>query len=128
MKTTMRTGAVAIVLASFLPACTSASTTAGAPATTARASIENSCINPTEITRQEILSDQEIRFELRNGDVWVNRLPRVCPGLKSQQGFAWDVRGTLVCSNEQRITVKDEGTPCMLGEFAKLPAEAPRPS
>ena len=128
MKTTMRTGAVATVLAGFLAACTSASTTAGAPAASTSAGIENSCINPTQITRQEVLSDQEIRFELRNGEVWVNRLPRTCPGLKFQQGFAWDVRGTLVCSNEQRITVKDEGTTCMLGEFAKLPVETPRPS
>lgn len=128
MKTTMRTGAVATVLAGFLAACTSASTTAGAPPTTARASIEDSCINPTEITSQEILSDQEIRFELRNGEVWLNRLQRTCPGLKSQQGFEWEVRGTLVCSNEQRITVRDDGTPCMLGEFARLPTERARPS
>ncbi|HEY7799723.1 MAG TPA: hypothetical protein VIA80_13220, partial [Hyphomonadaceae bacterium] len=98
-------------------------TTAGAPANTNQASIESSCINPTEIIRQEIVSDQELRFELRNGEVWVNRLPRVCPGLRSQQGFSWDVRGTLVCSNQQRITVKDEGTPCMLGAFARLPSE-----
>jgi hypothetical protein len=126
MKTMIRTGAAATVL--ILAACTSADTTAGAPANATRAGVEDSCINPTEITRQEIVSDQEIRFELRNGEVWVNRLPRVCPGLKFQQGFAWDVRGTLVCSNEQRITVKDEGTPCMLGEFARLPAETARPS
>ncbi len=120
MMTTMRTGAVATALAGLLAACTSADTTAG---TTASAtSIENSCINPTEITRQEVVSDREIQFELRNGETWVNRLPRTCPGLKFQQGFSWEVRGTLVCSNQQMITVKDDGTPCMLGEFAKLPS------
>lgn len=123
MKTTIRTGATATLLVGLLAACTSADPTAGAPANTNQASIEGSCINPTEIIRQEIISDQEIRFELRNGEVWVNRLPRVCPGLRSQQGFSWDVRGTLVCSNQQRITVKDEGTPCMLGAFARLPSE-----
>ena len=121
MRTTMRTGAAASVLAGLLAACTSADTTAGASAASQTASIENSCINPTEIARQEVVSDQEIRFDLRNGETWVNRLPRTCPGLKFQQGFSWEVRGTLVCSNQQMITVKEDGTPCMLGEFAKVP-------
>jgi hypothetical protein len=123
MRMRMQYGVAAISLAGLLSACTSADTTAAAPATTVSASIENSCINPTEIRRQEVLSDQEIRFELRNGEVWVNRLPRVCPGLKFQQGFSWDVRGTLVCSNQETIRVKDEGTTCLLGAFAKLPSE-----
>jgi hypothetical protein len=114
----IKVGAV-IAAASFISACTSPDQAAGAPA-----SIKNSCINPTEISKQTIVSDQEIRFELRNGEVWVNRLPRACSGLKFQQGFSWEVTGTLVCSNQQRITVKDEGTPCLLGEFAKLPAGA----
>jgi len=86
------------------------------------ASIKNSCINPTEIRKQTIVSDQEIQFELNNGQVWVNRLPHACHGLKFQQGFSWEVRGTLVCSNQETIRVKDEGTPCMLGEFARLPS------
>ena len=122
MKTTMRTGAVAMVIMTLAAGCTSADTTAGASGGSTQASIENSCINPTEIKRQKVLSDQEIQFELRNGEVWVNRLPRVCPGLKIQQGFSWEVRGTLVCSNQEMIRVKEEGTPCLLGEFAKLPA------
>ncbi len=116
MKTKMQIWSAAIALTAVLSACTS-DTMSGASSS---ASIENSCINPTEITGQEIVSDQEIRFELRNGETWVNHLPRRCPGLKSQGGFNWDVRSTLVCSNQQTITVKDEGTPCMLGEFARL--------
>ena len=48
-------------------------------------------------------------------------LPRACVGLKFQQGFTWEVRGSLVCSNEQTIYVKDDGTPCQLGEFSKVP-------
>jgi hypothetical protein len=122
MKLTMQVGVAATALTCLLSSCTSADTTAVGPA--GSASIQDSCINPTHITRQTIVSDQEIQFELRNGEVWVNRLPRVCPGLKFQGGFSWTVRGTLVCSNQERITVKDEGTPCMLGEFALLPATA----
>jgi hypothetical protein len=123
MRSNMRSGAAAVVLACVMAACTSpapAGGAAGAPARTA--SIEDSCINPTEITRQTIVSDQEIQFELRNRETWVNKLPRACHGLKLSGGFSWDVRGTLVCSNQERITVKDTGTPCQIGEFARLPA------
>lgn len=112
-------GAAAIALAGLLSACSSASSGEG---TSGAAGIQNSCINPTEITKQTVVSDQEIRFELRNGETWVNRLPRVCSGLKFQQGFSWEVRGTLVCSNQQTIYVKDDGTPCQLGEFTRQPA------
>ena len=122
MKTRLRISAAAIALVSCLSGCTSPAPSSGASAVTASAN--HSCINPTQIRKQTIVSDQEIQFELNTGEVWVNRLPRACSGLKFQQGFSWEVRGTLVCSNEQMIQVKDEGTPCMLGEFARLPAAA----
>ena len=104
-----------------LVGCVSCSSTASDGAS---ASIENSCINPTEITSQKIVSDQEIQFELRNGETWVNKLPRTCSGLKFAGGFSWEVRGTMVCSNQERITVKDTGIPCQLGEFSRVPAAA----
>jgi Family of unknown function (DUF6491) len=104
-----------LALAGALAACSTPSATGAASA-----SIQDSCINPTRITNQKILSDQEIQFTLNNGDVWLNRLPRACPSLKFQGGFTWDVRGTLVCSNEQTIYVKDDGTPCQLGVFTRV--------
>ncbi len=106
----------AIALASALAACSTQ--TEGATS----ASISDSCINPTHIKEQKILSDQEIQFTLDNGDVWLNRLPRTCPSLKFQGGFTWEVRGTLVCSNEQIIYVREDGTPCQLGAFTRVPA------
>lgn len=106
---------VMIAIAALLSACSSS-----APADQS-ASIANSCIKPTEITKQAIVSDQEIQFTLRNGEVWSNKLAHTCPGLKFDQGFTWEVSGNLVCSNQQTIRVKDSGTPCQLGEFSKLP-------
>jgi len=82
----------------------------------------NACINPTQIQKQEIVSDQEIRFVMNNGDVWTNRLKRECQGLKFEGGFTWDVRGTRVCANEQIITVLNAGNTCSLGEFTKSAA------
>lgn len=122
MTTNVRAGLSVVALAGLLAACTSQE-----PAMQS-ASIQNSCINPTEIRKQTIVSDQEIRFEMRDGEVWANTLPRACPNLKFQQGFSWDVRGTLVCSNQQTIHVKDDGTPCQLGVFARLPAETAKGS
>jgi hypothetical protein len=108
------------LFAALLSACSS-SAPADTPA--GSASANNACINTTEITKQTIVSDQEIRFELRNGEVWSNTLPRVCPGLKFEQGFSWTVSGNLVCSNQQSIRVKDEGTTCLLGAFTRLPEQ-----
>jgi hypothetical protein len=122
LKINLRISAAAFALVSCVSACTSPAPSPGAPA--ASASIENSCINPTQIRKQTIVSDREIQFELNNGDVWANRLPRACYNLKFQQGFTWNVRGTLVCSNEQMIRVKDDGTPCQLGAFTRLPPAA----
>ena len=122
MKTGMQVGATAIALVGLLSACTSPAPATGAPVQSA--SIQDSCINPTDITKQTIVSDQEIQFELKNGEAWTNKFDHACPGLKLSGGFSWVVHGTLVCSNQERITVKETGTPCQIGEFARLPASA----
>ena len=62
---------------------------ASPPADVAAAAGPKACINPTQIRKQEILSDQEIRFVMDNGDVWTNRLKRECQGLKFEGGFTW---------------------------------------
>lgn len=79
------------------------------------------CINPARIQKQEILSDSQIRFEMDNGDVWINTLKNECHHLKFQGGFSWDVHGMQVCSNQQIITVLNAGNTCVLGEFSKAP-------
>lgn len=91
----------------------------GAPAAE-QASLTDSCINPTRIQKQDILNDQEIQFTMSNGEVWLNRLQRTCPGLKFEGGFTWDVRGVTVCSNEQIIRVLNTGSTCMLGVFTRV--------
>jgi hypothetical protein len=133
MKQHWRTAAGSIALAGFALATVLASLAlAGSAPATAQApgkggsSIGNSCINPIEIDKQTIVSDKEIRFTMRNGDVWTNHLPSACFGLKSEGGFEWVVRGTQVCSNQESIKVLRIGTPCLLGEFTKTPkAEKP---
>ena len=109
----------ALALAAALSACTSPAPAPGAAATlTSRA---DSCINPQQIKKQTILSDQDIRFEMNNGDIWVNHMDHRCPGLRSERGFAWDLQGNSVCSNLQIIHVLNDGGTCSLGEFKKQP-------
>lgn len=117
MFTRMHVAAALVAMTAGLAACTSSE-----PVGTQQAdSGVKTCIRPTDIVHQDIVSDEEIRFEMRNGDKWVNKLPRKCPSLKFQGGFTWDVRGMMVCSNEQLIYVKDDATPCQLGAFTPLP-------
>lgn len=113
MRTTLP--AIVAMLSLLTTACTS-------PAPAGGASANNSCINPTEIKSQTIVSNDEIRFEMRNGEAWVNKLPTSCPGLKVEGGFTWDVRGMRVCSNQETITVLNTGNRCMLGAFTPAPA------
>lgn len=115
MKPAFQTAAVTLAAATCLISCTSPAAPAG------QASIQNSCINPTEIAKQTILSDEEIRFEMRNGDVFVNRMSPACPGLKFEGGYTWQVRGTLVCGKQQTIEVLNAGNTCMLGAFTREP-------
>jgi hypothetical protein len=117
MKTGILVGSALLALA--LAACTSADTRVEAGA----GGISGSCINPVDIKTQKIVSDQEIQFEMKNGDTWTNKLANSCFGLKLEGGFTWEVHGTMVCSNQQRITVNQTGTPCQLGVFTKTTAK-----
>lgn len=104
------------VLVLALAACTSPPQSNG---TALAGGIQNNCINPTEIEKQTILSDAEIRFEMRSGAVFVNHLSPACHGLKFEGGFSWQIRGTLVCGRQQTIEVLNAGNTCLLGDFTR---------
>lgn len=124
-RTGVGLGAAGLMALGLVAACSASAPGGGASGK--RASIQNSCINPIEIQKQQIVSDQEIRFTMRNGDVMVNRLSTACYGLKSEGGFTWSLRGVSACSNQERITVQRIGTPCLLGEFTRYPKGTPLP-
>lgn len=122
MKNYLRLVAAVAIMAA-LPACTSQATgTSGGGATVA--STGRVCLNTLHIRKQKVLSDQDIQFEMNNGDVWVNHLPSRCPNLKSQGGFAWNVHNATVCSNQEIIHVLDDGPSCSIGDFTKQPPKA----
>ena len=81
------------------------------------------CIRTTDIESMSYPDDKTIMFRMNGGPVkvWRNDLPRACPGLKFEQGIAWNIWGGMVCENMQVFYVLRRGTPCMLGTFT--PAE-----
>lgn len=121
----MNTGWKTLAIKGLLCAAAVASAAGCAsPDAASTVSIAESCIDPSRIRKQVVVSDEEIKFELAGGDVWVNKLARKCTGLKFEGGFAWEVRGGSVCSNQQVITVLNSGNTCLLGAFSKVPAAA----
>lgn len=81
--------------------------------------MNKSCIDGARVREHKAISDQEIQFTLAGGEVWSNRLPRACPGLRPQGGFSWDISNSI-CSGLQTIYVLDSGIACQLGEFTRV--------
>ncbi|MBU6297726.1 MAG: hypothetical protein KGJ79_06285 [Alphaproteobacteria bacterium] len=77
------------------------------------------CIDPGHIDHLSYPDDKTILFHMWAGRVkiWRNDLPYACPGLKFEQGIAYEVRGGAICSNMQVVYVLRRWTPCMLGNF-----------
>ena len=123
MQRYLQIGAV-IALAAAISACTSQPTTVATGGGATVASTGRVCLNTLQIKKQNILTDQDIQFEMNNGDVWVNHLPHRCTGLRSEGAFAWQVHNANVCSSQEIIHVLNDGGSCAIGDFAKQPPKA----
>ncbi len=77
----------------------------------------NVCLSPSDISNTVILDDSTILFRMKGGKTWKNDLDGPCFGLKIQGGFSYEVRGGLICSNQQTIKVLRSMSYCMLGPF-----------
>ena len=89
------------------------------------------CVSLTRIDRTKIVDDQTILFYMRGGDIYVNRLPRRCPGLKRADSYSYATSLTQLC-NTDIIRVLDRfggsfprpGVACGLGFFGPTTPEA----
>ena len=86
------------------------------------------CINMNRIERTDVIDDRTVAFYLRGGDIYVNRLPHRCPGLRSRQAFMYKNTTNTLCSIDT-IRVLDSfggtlrpGVGCGLGEFHPVSA------
>lgn len=87
------------------------------------------CVDVRSIDRTDVVDDYNILFYMRNGDIYVNHLPRRCPGLRRERTFSYRTTMSRLC-NVDLITVLDRmgsgfqpGVSCGLGLFYPITSE-----
>jgi len=110
----MKRSASVVVLALALPA---------AAATDTDAPTAVHCIDLIRIQRSEILDSQNMLFELTGGDLYLNRFPHPCPGLRKNDTYMTRTSLNRLC-NLDIITELNQtgfgftpGASCGLGMF-----------
>jgi hypothetical protein len=76
----------------------------------------SACIPLNSIKKIQVVDDQTIRFHMLGGQVWENRLPYSCLGLKFEGGLEYKTGINRLCSGDM-IRVVRRNTPCGLGSF-----------
>ena len=87
------------------------------------------CISLRRIDRTDVVDDSNILFYMKGGDVYLNRLPHRCPGLRWEKAFMYRTSMSQLC-NVDIITVLDNmgfgfspGVSCGLGPFYPISEE-----
>lgn len=87
------------------------------------------CVNTQRIRSSDVLSDREILFFMNGSDVYLNKLPHRCSGLRRADTFSYEVRGSQLCHIDL-IRVVDyfggsirPGVACGLGKFLPVDKE-----
>lgn len=85
------------------------------------------CIVLRRIDTTSVIDDRTVLFYMRGGEVYENRLDRVCPRLERAGRFSYRVATGRLCQNDT-ITVFDPfdlapGVTCGLGDFRPILAE-----
>ena len=83
------------------------------------------CLNLTQIRSTRVRSDSVIDFEVAGGEVYRNTLPSSCPGLGSEERFAYATSLSRLCSVDTITVLHSGGGPareatCGLGLFQKI--------
>jgi hypothetical protein len=88
------------------------------------------CLSLARLRETDILDDQTVLFYMRGQDVYVNRLPRRCPGLKSAGAFSYRTSLTELCNTDVITVIRtfgstlSPGPSCGLGLFQPITREA----
>lgn len=87
------------------------------------------CVALSRISNTEVVDDQNILFHMRGGDIFVNRLPYRCPGLRRDRIIMYRTSVQQLCDLDV-ITVLDNtgfgftpGPSCGLGRFYPVSRE-----
>ncbi len=87
------------------------------------------CISLSRIDRTDVVDDSNILFYMKGGDIYLNRLPHRCPGLRWEKAFMYRTSMSQLC-NVDIITVLNNmgfgfspGVSCGLGPFYPISEE-----
>lgn len=87
------------------------------------------CISLSRIQSSDVIDKQHILFRLAGNDMYVNTLPRACPGLMRDKAYMYRTSQSQLC-NLDMITVLDQasfgltaGATCGLGTFEPIDEE-----
>jgi hypothetical protein len=80
------------------------------------------CIDLVRIDRSEVIDDQTIRFHMKGGRIWENKLPFKCPQLGFEKSFSYATSISKLCSVDTiRVFISGaagpNGATCGLGDF-----------
>lgn len=84
------------------------------------------CLEGIRIKESRVLDDQTILFEMRDGAIYICRLPAPCPGLWISGGFSYETSNTKLCKQEIIQVVETGSAPsstCGMGEFVRFKQE-----
>ncbi len=87
------------------------------------------CVNLRRIDRTDVVDDRNILFYMKGGDVYVNRLPHSCPGLRWEKAFMYRTSLSQLCDVDIITTLDNmgfgfrPGMSCGLGMFHPISKE-----
>ena len=85
-----------------------------------------SCITRSSIRSTDVIDDQTIDFEMRNGDIYRNKLPNKCGGLRFEEAFSYKTSTNRLCSVDIIHVLSQTGGQldtrgaCGLGKFQQI--------
>jgi hypothetical protein len=84
---------------------------------------KENCIDISRIKQSRVLDDQTILFEMRGGEIYLNRLPVRCVSLKIAGGFSYATSIDKLCKQDIIKVVQPSSAPattCSIGEFVQF--------
>ena len=119
---TLLSGLIAAAGAWLLAGCAA---TPAPPAPVVQAGAPVSCIDTGRIRATEVLDGRTIEFRMRDGSVYRNTLPRLCPGLGAERAFTYELVVPRLCDVDLIRVLRTSGGPmagasCGLGRFVPV--------
>jgi len=78
------------------------------------------CVSLARIDFTEVIDDRTIAFHLRGGDIYLNRLRRVCQGLEREKRFSYRTVTRRLCSSDSISVLENTGFGISRGSTCRL--------